>query len=47
MARLNYSSGTAWEKPVGYFRAVRIDNTVFVSGTIATDADGNIVGIKK
>lgn len=43
-ARKNIASGTRWEPVVGYSRAVRVGNAVYVAGTTATDEKGNVVG---
>jgi enamine deaminase RidA (YjgF/YER057c/UK114 family) len=42
--RTNYSSGATWEDKVGYSRAVKVGNYIEVSGTVASDENGDIVG---
>jgi enamine deaminase RidA (YjgF/YER057c/UK114 family) len=44
MTRTNYSSGAKWEDIVGYSRAVRIGNTIEVTGTVAVDDNSQLVG---
>jgi len=42
--RINISSGAPWEDIVGYSRAVRVGNTIEVTGTVAVDDSGVVVG---
>src|SRR5678815_1338847 len=44
MQRTNYSSGAKWEDIVGYSRAVKIGNTIEVTGTVAVDDNSSLVG---
>ena len=36
-------TNTPWEEKVGYCRAIRVGSQVFVSGTTASDEDGNVI----
>lgn len=42
--REKYSSGQKWESIVGYSRAVKVGSRIYVTGTTATDENGNIIG---
>jgi enamine deaminase RidA (YjgF/YER057c/UK114 family) len=44
MQRTNYSSGSKWEDIVGYSRAVKVGNTIEVTGTVASGENGKVVG---
>jgi enamine deaminase RidA (YjgF/YER057c/UK114 family) len=43
-SRTCVSTGTTWEALAGYARAVRVGPHIWVSGTTATDAHGNVAG---
>lgn len=40
--RKNYSSETPWEPLIGYSRAVRVGQTIYVSGCTAIDSNGEV-----
>lgn len=44
LRRHNYASGAPMEETLGYSRAVRIGNQVFIGGTTSTTPDGVVEG---
>jgi len=43
-SRINYASGSKWEDIVGYSRMVKMGNVVEVTGTVAANENGEVVG---
>lgn len=39
------SLGMSWEKVYGYSQAVKVENTIYISGQVSHDDNGNIVGL--
>lgn len=42
--RKNFSTGAKWEDIVGYSRAVRVGNQLEVTGTVAINEEGVLIG---
>ena len=40
------SLGMPWEKEYGYAQAVKVRDTIYLSGQVSHDEEGNIVGFK-
>jgi 2-iminobutanoate/2-iminopropanoate deaminase len=38
------SLGMLWEKEYGYSQAVKVENTIYISGQLSHDDKGNIIG---
>lgn len=43
-SRINYPSGSKWEDIIGYSRMVKVGNVIEVTGTVAANDEGQIVG---
>lgn len=43
--REKFTSDAKWEKIVGYSRAVKVGERIYVTGTTATDENSEIVGV--
>ncbi len=45
MGRLRIASGAPWESIVGYSRALRVENNIYVSGTTAINEKGQVLAV--
>lgn len=45
MTREKVPAGNKWEPIVGFSRAVKVGNHIFVSGTTAVDFEANVIGL--
>ncbi len=45
MIKKKFIDKNEWVDKVGYSRAVRVGNIIYISGTVANDEEGNPVGI--
>lgn len=45
MMKNNYLDKNEWVDKVGYCRAKRVGNNIYISGTVANDNNGNPIGI--
>ncbi len=43
-SRINYGSGSKWEDIIGYSRVVKVGNIIEVTGTVAANENGEMVG---
>lgn len=43
--RINYSTGSPWETLRGFSRAVKVGDSLFVSGTTAINEKGEVIGV--
>ena len=43
-SRINYGSGSKWEDIIGYSRVVKMGNIIEVTGTVAVNDNGEMVG---
>lgn len=44
LSKETFDFGMPWERTYGYSQAVKVGDTIYVSGQLGHDADGNMVG---